>query len=310
MIPGTSAIGRIAAVGPDATSLKEGQLVYVDCFIRGRDDQTAVFLGGVHEGYSPQSQRMMRGEWRDSTFCEYAKMPLETLEVLDESKLLGEVSNGGLGYKVEDLAYLGAMLVPYGGLNSIGLKSGETIVIGPATGGFGGAAVLVALAMGARVIAMGRNKKALEELAKGRERVETVAITGDMAKDLEALKAFGTIDAFLDISPPEASKSTHIKSAILALRHSGRVSLMGGTQEDVALPHSKIMHFDIALKGKYMYDRDDIKTMIKMIQVGVLPIGEKAGFQVTGKFGLEDWDAAFTSAAENATVGKFAVFTP
>ena len=51
---------------------------------------------------------------------------------------------------------LGAMLVPYGGLLAAGLQAGETLLVNGATGGFGGAAVAVALAMGAgRVIATG-----------------------------------------------------------------------------------------------------------------------------------------------------------
>jgi NADPH:quinone reductase-like Zn-dependent oxidoreductase len=34
-IPGSSGVGRIAAVGLDATRLKPGQLVYFDCYVHG-----------------------------------------------------------------------------------------------------------------------------------------------------------------------------------------------------------------------------------------------------------------------------------
>ena len=152
-------------------------------------------------------------KWKDSTYAEYAQVPLETYEILDEGKLCGK-----MGYEIAELAYVFAFLVPYGGLRDIGLKAGETVIVSPATGAFGGAAVLVALAMGARVIAMGRNVEALQRIKKRSERIETVPITGDVLKDLEALKSFGAVDAFFDISPPEAAKSTHIKSGILALR--------------------------------------------------------------------------------------------
>ncbi len=88
--------------------------------------------------------------------------------------------------------------------------------------------------MGARVIAMGRNQESLAFL-KSRvphpERVETVAITGDMAADCNELKKHGIIDAFFDIGPPEAYASTHFKSCILALRHGARISIMGGYKE-------------------------------------------------------------------------------
>ena len=166
----------------------------------------------------------MRGEWKDSTYAEYAKVPLETCDLLDEGRLCGR-----MGYEIGNLAYLSTLLVPYGGLRDIDLKAGETVIVSPATGAFGGAAVLVALAMGARVIAMGRNVEALDRIKKRSKRIETVPITGDILKDSEALKSFGAVDAFFDISPPEAAKSTHIKSGILALKRK-LTSLVGHLQ--------------------------------------------------------------------------------
>src|SRR2546430_15569922 len=49
LVTGSSAVGRVAAVGPDATTLVPGQLVFVDCVIRGRDDSSAIFLSGLTE---------------------------------------------------------------------------------------------------------------------------------------------------------------------------------------------------------------------------------------------------------------------
>ena len=172
--------------------------------------------------------------------------------MLDEKRLLSPLPEGGLGYEVEELAYVSGLLVPFGGLKDIGLQAGETVIVSPATGGFGGAAVLVALAMGARVIAMGRDRAKLEKLREkvGGGRVEVVPMTGDVEADAKSLKTWGEVDAFFDISPPEAAKSTHMKSGILALRKGGRVSLMGGIREDVGVPHGRIMHWNLTLKGK------------------------------------------------------------
>jgi threonine dehydrogenase-like Zn-dependent dehydrogenase len=197
------------------------------------------------------------------------------------------------------------LIVPYGGLSDIGLKAGETIIITPATGPFGGAAVKVALAMGARVIAMGRNAGILKTLAASHERVETVQITGDMQADLKSLQEFGTIDAYLDISPPEAAASTHFKSCILAVRHSGRVSLMGGLDGDLNIPIRAVMHKDLTLKGKWMYSRQDVKDLIKMIEIGVLKLNHKAE-----KFALEDWEKAFDAAANSTATGMAAIIVP
>jgi NADPH:quinone reductase-like Zn-dependent oxidoreductase len=47
------------------------------------------------------------------------------------------------------------------------LKAGETVIVNGATGAYGSAAVLVALAMGAtRVVAAGRKKETLDKLAE------------------------------------------------------------------------------------------------------------------------------------------------
>ncbi|CAM6117720.1 unnamed protein product [Calypogeia fissa] len=80
-------------------------------------------------------------------------------------------------------------------------------------------AVLVALAVGARVIAMGHNVEALKQRAAiNPRRVKTVPITGNVKAETNALRScFGPVDVFFDISPPQAAKSTHLRSGILAL---------------------------------------------------------------------------------------------
>ncbi|WPH03094.1 Hypothetical protein R9X50_00596900 [Acrodontium crateriforme] len=296
LVTGVSAVGRIAAVGSDATSLKPGQLVFVDSYIHARDNPSVGFLSGIHEGYTSGSQTLMRGEWKDSTHAEYAKMPLENCHALDEDRILGSPDKGGLGYLVEELAALTKMAVAYGGLDDINLKAGETIIVAPATGAFGGAAVEVAVAMGARVIAMGRNLDVLKSIAARHERVDIVQMTGNLETELDSLRKFGNIDACYDISPPFAGQSTHLKSSILALRHGGRVSLMGGFRGDVPMPYSQIMHNNLLLRGKWMYDNTQMKALIKMVETGVLKLGERAGLKCAGKFVLEDSEAAFTKA--------------
>lgn len=91
-------IGRIAAIGPDTLVLKPGQLVFVDCFVRGRDDPNSAFLLGIHEGHTEGSKKLMHGEWRDGSYAEYVKVPLENAFPLNEDLLMGK-----LGYGVEEL---------------------------------------------------------------------------------------------------------------------------------------------------------------------------------------------------------------
>ncbi|KAF5009903.1 hypothetical protein FDECE_3888 [Fusarium decemcellulare] len=296
---GSSAIGRVAAVGPDATSLKPGQLVFFDCFIEGRDNTNSLILHGLSSGFNPASNKLMDGEWRDSTYAEFSKVPLENCFPIDEARLMGSPVNGGLGYTAADLTYLLTISVPFGGLRDVDVKAGEKVIITPAAGTFGSAAVLGALAMGAQVIAMGRNQETLDKLKalSPEGRVRTVLNTGDVQADIKELTKDGPADVFLDISPGKAINSTHFKSCIQSLRRGGRVSLMGAHYE-MTLPTQFIMLNDITVKGKWMYTKDDMRIMIKLLEAGYLKIGDAAGVQTVGAFPLEQFEEAFDTASK------------
>lgn len=314
-IPGGSAIGRVAAVGPDATVFAPGQLVLADIMTRARDDTSASYLLGIHQGFAEgASVKLAGGEWRDGTYAEYVKMPLENCYLLNEARLLGDPASGGLGYSIDDLPYIYRLIVPFGGFRDVNLKVGETVLIAPATGPYGTAAVKLALALGANVVAMGRNAEVLAQLAAASSsssgRVKTVQMTGHVETDTAAIQKHGPIDVYFDISPPMAAASTHIKSGILAVAHSGRVSLMGGIMGDVAIPYGKVMFNDIKMHGKFMYEREDVRLLIKMVEAGVLGLGDRIGARLEGKFGLDEWDEAFTAARENAGVGQYVVIAP
>lgn len=55
---GSSAVGRVVQTAADATSLAVGQLVFVDSYIRGRDNKGISFLSGVHEGTCSQQLKL------------------------------------------------------------------------------------------------------------------------------------------------------------------------------------------------------------------------------------------------------------
>lgn len=306
-IIGGSAIGRIKEVGPDATTLEPGQLVLVDSFIRGRDSTDESILFGTHAGATPASRKLAEGEWRNSTYTEYAKIPLEDCNYLDENILCKQ-----LGYSIEDLGYVLRLLVPMGGLFELDIKAGETVIVAPASGSFGGAGVEVAVAMGATVVAGARNVKTLAKLENigGGGKVKTVQFTGDPMKDAAALGSFGQVDAYLDFSPAAASKSTHILASLLALKPGGRACFMGGIQDPVAIPYGLLMFKSLKLQGKFMYERSAVQRLIKLVEKGHLIVGEKAGLKIAGIYGLNDWKAAFDAAAANAGWGVQVLIDP
>ncbi|KAI1846414.1 hypothetical protein JX265_011907 [Neoarthrinium moseri] len=311
IVGGCSAVGRVVFVGPDATVLQPGKLVWVDCVVRGRDDRDAVFLWGIHEGSTASSKKLAREVWHDGTYAEIARVPLENCIPLDEGRLCDN-GNRGLGYSSRDLIYLWHLSVPFGGLRSIDVKPGETVVVCPATGGFGGAGTHVAAALGARVIAMGRNEEELARLktfiGKGipSAHIETVHITGDKEVDTSSLMAFGTIDAVLDLSPPGAAQSTHLLSAVAALRRGGRISIMGSVGLNII--DWNFLSNDLVAKAKLMYDREDLLLLVKMLEAGLFARG--AGLVKTKHFALDDWQEAFDEATTYTGVGRIVAFSP
>jgi threonine dehydrogenase-like Zn-dependent dehydrogenase len=180
-----------------------------------------------------------------------------------------------MGYTTEQLTWAMIGLIPYGGLRATGVQPGETVVVAPA--------------LGARVVAMGRNDG---ELLKLREvlgpRVETVRITGDMEEELSGLKEFGRIDAFFDIFPAEALTFSHTRAGILSLRLKRRVAFMDRLLEDVSIPSRFVMRFIITIKGKWMYSRGDMSTFIRMLNSGVLDVRKMV--RVLGAHKLEEWE--------------------
>ncbi|GIJ91448.1 hypothetical protein Asppvi_010413 [Aspergillus pseudoviridinutans] len=311
MTPGNTAIGRIHEVGPDSVALTPGQLVFCDITIRARDNPAVSILYGIHGGGYPAAQKLMDGVWRNATYAEYTRFPLENLYPLNEEILLAK-----LGYSINDLCLMPVCLVPFGGLSEVNVKPGEVVIVAPATGRYGGAAVSIALAMGATVIAAGRNVAALEGLEDihGTNRLRTVRITGDAAADTELLRAAAGkpdgADVYLDLSPPAAQGSSLLASGMRALRAFGRCVVMGGNPGNIDFPYLEIMFKSIRIQGRFMYDRQHVLQMIQMVESGLLPLGKKSGVTHTEEFGLEEIQEALEAAAKLSGWGRHVVLKP
>src|SRR3954465_2041564 len=173
IVPGPGAIGRVRATGPDATHLAKGDWGYCDPTVRSRDDALApdIALQGLTAG-SEAGLRLQR-YFHDGAWAEQMRVPTEN------AVPIGDIDEKDAGR----WCALGTLLVPYGGFLVAQLQAGEIVLVNGATGGFGSAAVAVALGMGARcVIATGRNERALAELPQRfGARVSTVPMRGDEA---------------------------------------------------------------------------------------------------------------------------------
>ncbi|SER11617.1 alcohol dehydrogenase [Pseudomonas sp. NFACC02] len=303
LIPGCGAIGQVLEVGPDATRLRPGDWVFCDPTVRSRDDARMPDI--VLQGWSARGEGglHLHRYYHDGPFAEVIRVPTEN------AVPIGDI-------RAEDApawCALNTLLIPYGGWLAAGLAPGETALVSGATGHFGSAAILVALAMGAaRVVTPGRNADTLADLVRRfGDRVVPVMLSGDEAGDRDAIVAAaqGPIDCVMDILPPAVTTTT-VRAAVMAVRPYGRVVLMGGVGmlggDDLALPYPWLMRNNITLMGQWMYPRTAVATLLGLIRAHLLPLSHFA----ISTYPLALVNEAVGHAASNAGAFRMTVLQP
>jgi alcohol dehydrogenase len=295
--PGAGGIGRVRTTGRDSTRLKPGDWVFCEPTIRARDNRADSILQGWT--YRTEAALPLHRLYHHGSYAEQMLLPTENVTPI------GDIDPAQAGR----WCALSRLLVPYGGLLAGNLRAGETLVVSGATGGFGGAGVAGALAMGAgRVVATGRNAQALDDMARRYgPRVRPAPMSGDADEDrrriLEA--ADGRIDMVLDFLPREAN-AAQVQTAILSVSHGGRIVLMGGVRSELGLNYNLLMHSELTLIGAWMYGREAIPGMVSMVRNGLIDLDQ---FELT-EFGLNDANTAIAHAADNAGPRQLTVIRP
>jgi len=299
VIPGAGGIGRVHAVGPDATELAVGDWVLCDPTVRSRDNALTPTI--VLQGLTAGDERGLRLQQyvHDGSWAERVRVPTENaipIGVIDSAQAAAWCT-------------MGTYLVPFGGLVAADLHAGEVVVVNGATGAFGSAGVAVALAMGAGcVIATGRNQNALDDLARRfGPRVRPVKMAADEDRDRKKIfeAAPRSIDCVLDLLPPAATPA-QVRAALLTVRPNGRVVLMGGLRTEVEIPYAWLMRYCVTVRGQWMYSRESIGRLIGLARAGLLRLEES---EVTS-FALENVNEAIAHAAANAGPFKATVICP
>ncbi|MGY8664869.1 zinc-binding alcohol dehydrogenase family protein [Bradyrhizobium sp. UFLA05-109] len=303
VIPGPGGIGRVRAIGPDATKLAVGDCVFCDPTVRSRDDAVSPDITLQALSARDEGGMKLQRHFRDGSFAAQMRVPTENV------KRLGEITS----VEATQWCALGTMLVPYGGFLAADLKPGETVLVSGATGNFGSAAVAVALAMGAAcVVAPGRNENILADLVRRYgPRVRPVKLSGDESDDREQMKraAPGPIDCVFDIMPPSVSP-TVVRAALMTVRAYGRVVLMGGVGmaggPGLELPYPWIMRNCVTIHGVWMYPPDAAVRLIALVRAGLLRLDHYE----TTSFDLDRANEAVAHAAAHAGPFKMTVIRP
>jgi alcohol dehydrogenase len=174
------------------------------------------------------------------------------------------------------LAGLSKFAVPYGGFLRGELRPCETVVVNGASGYFGSAAVVLAVALGAsRVVAVGRDRTALEAVAATTgPRVTTVVTIGNCATDAQAIiaAAGGRADLALDIVG-RATSAAATSACLYALRRGGRLVMMGSASVPLELSFHDMLANDWHVMGCFMYPPDAPARLAALVAAGQLDLG-------------------------------------
>jgi alcohol dehydrogenase len=283
--PGGNAIGTVHAIGPEVYHVRAGERVLVSSHIVANENtpEPAQFLLGITAGPAGKS---LQADWRDGTLAEYAHVPKSCVTPIE----------GLDAVRAAQLSVLPRFAVPYGGLLRGRLAAGETLVVTGATGAYGSAAMLLSLALGAgRVVAAGRNRLALEGLARrGGSRVATVALSGDVEADAKALRAAaggGAQMAFDMVGGAQDPNAT--LAALKSLRRGGRLVLMGSMGVPLPISYLEVMLNNLEILGTFMYPQDTFMRLTDLARAGLLDINAIR----TRSFPLDALPSAMEAAA-------------
>ncbi|MDQ6801062.1 MAG: zinc-binding alcohol dehydrogenase family protein [Acidobacteriota bacterium] len=263
--PGGNGVGVIHSVGRDVWHLKPGQRVLLSSHFVAAENvpEPAQILIGI-TSFGPESEAI-QADWRNGTLAEFALMPAAAVTPAD----------GFVDFDSAQLAVLSRCVIPFGGLLRGRLAAGETLIVNGATGAYGSAAVLVALAMGAgRVIAAGRNAAALEAIAHaGFGRVTPVQLTGDVHANTAALRAAsdgGAQIAFDMVG--QATDPNATLAALNSLRRGGRLVLMGSMTTALPVPYMQLMFNNLEIIGNFMYPAGAYRRLLELLGTGRLDV--------------------------------------
>ena len=292
--PGANGVGVIERVGPGVYHLAPGERVFVEPHLVANErvrEPAQILIGLTAMGASrfagvPEAARSLQRDYRDGTFAEMAHLPASVVTRLPDS--LRDVP-------AETLAALAKFVVPYGGFLRGRLMAGERVIVNGATGYFGSAGVVLAVALGAsRVVAAGRDRTELQALGEADKRVAPVVLTGDIDADARQLvdAAGGSADLALDMVG--GAKDTRATSAALrALRRRGRLVLMGSATAPLELNVGDMLSNEWQVLGNFMYPPNAPLQLAELVASGQLDLSCVR----TRSFALEALEEALEAAA-------------
>ncbi len=252
LVLGHEASGHVAAVGQGVTSPKEGDAILLpatfscgSCFYcrTGRENICA--------------NLRMFGNDVGGSFAEYVAAPArDTIPVPKEVPL----ENASI---IAD-----AISTPYYAVkHRAAVKSGDTVVV-VGCGGMGINAVQSAAASGARVIAVDTSPDRLH-VAKRLGAAATLN-PSEHEKPSKVLRQMSGGGA--DIAIEAIGKPQTIRLAFDSLRKAGRLCILGYCSEEIMLPASRIMYYEMEVVGSLGCRPVDFPPLLELVRLGKIQL--------------------------------------
>ncbi len=93
---------------------------------------------------------------------------------------------------------------------------------------------------------------------------------------------------------------------LTAMRHGGRIMLMGGVRAELSLDYNWLMHGEITMRGVWMYPPESVPRMVQMVRPGLIDLHQ---FDLA-EFALDHANAAVAYTAANAGPRQLTVIRP
>jgi alcohol dehydrogenase len=283
-IPGHEFAGVIAAVGPDAHRWRIGDRVTTP-FVLGCGTCVYCFAGD-QQVCEKQFQPGFTGP---GSFAEYVALPFADANLVrlpDEMEFV-------------DAAALGCRFVTAfrGIAKQARLRAGEWVAV-YGCGGVGLSAVMIANALGAKVIGV---DVADDKLALAREagaahtfNTDDVPDVPQAIRDVTAGGVHVSVDAF--------GGAITCRNSILSLRRRGRhvqIGLLLGDQAEPALPMGRVIAHELEIYGSHGMQAHAYPELLDLIAAERLPLGRLIGRRIT----LDDAGDALASLASSPGKG-------
>ncbi|GAB3823493.1 zinc-binding dehydrogenase [Kribbella italica] len=278
-VPGHEVAGTIAAVGDGVQGWAVGDRVTTPFICAcGECEQC---LEGNHQ-VCPNQLQPGFNYW--GSFAEYVALPFAAVNLVRLPEGMSFDTAAGLGCR---------FATSFRAVHQVGkVQAGEDVVVF-GCGGVGLSAVMIAAALGARVVAVDTNPGALE-LARKYGAAEIVQAGPDAVEEIRALTGGGprvTMDAL--------GSNEIVQQALRVLRPRGRHLQVGLLPDGVRLDVSRVIGQELQWLGSHGMAAHTYPEMLGMVASGVL----RPADLVTRVIGLDDVPAALDELSAGTPAG-------